>query len=351
MLCKDGKVRLTGFSISTSSDLSEELGFNPVSGYSALEQYHNNHKVCPATDIYAFSACIYRSLVGTNPPEAPAREINDKLMIPNSIAEKIPAHVIRALGGGLQIYPENRIQDVEDFRELLSAAPSVVAQSASASAPVQQQKDNDEELQKVSKEKPAKKKNKAIIIAAVLAVIAIIAAAVYVIKFSGVVDPPENPSDSPSGTAMVTVPDFCTAGYTESDVQNQALWNSQFKIEFDSDFSKDVEEGVIFRQSVDANSQVAQGTPIVLTVSRGIETSPVPDVGGLNKDEAIKTLEEAGFKVTVMTVYNDGTNAANTVKTSGGMAPEEDTVYAKGEEVIIQVYGEPVTESESVSQD
>ena len=351
VLCKDGKVRLTGFSISTSSDLSEELGFNPVSGYSALEQYHNNHKVCPATDIYAFSACIYRSLVGTNPPEAPAREINDKLMIPNSIAEKIPAHVIRALGGGLQIYPENRIQDVEDFRELLSAAPSVVAQSASASAPVQQQKDNDEELQKVSKEKPAKKKNKAIIIAAVLAVIAIIAAAVYVIKFSGVVDPPENPSDSPSGTAMVTVPDFCTAGYTESDVQNQALWNSQFKIEFDSDFSKDVEEGVIFRQSVDANSQVAQGTPIVLTVSRGIETSPVPDVGGLNKDEAIKTLEEAGFKVTVMTVYNDGTNAANTVKTSGGMAPEEDTVYAKGEEVIIQVYGEPVTESESVSQD
>ncbi|MDE6505876.1 MAG: protein kinase, partial [Eubacterium sp.] len=94
VLCKDGKVRLTGFSISTSSDLSEELGFNPVSGYSALEQYHNNHKVCPATDIYAFSACIYRSLVGTNPPEAPAREINDKLMIPNSIAEKIPAHVI-----------------------------------------------------------------------------------------------------------------------------------------------------------------------------------------------------------------------------------------------------------------
>ncbi len=86
-------------------------------------------------------------------------------------------------------------------------------------------------------------------------------------------------------------------------------------------------------------------------MSRGIETSPVPDVGGLNKDEAIKTLEEAGFKVTVMTVYNDGTNAANTVKTSGGMAPEEDTVYAKGEEVIIQVYGEPVTESESVSQD
>ncbi len=32
------------------------------------------------------------------------------------------------------------------------------------------------------------------------------------------------------------------------------------------------------------------------------------------------------------------------VKTSGGMAPKKDSEIAKGEEVIIQVYGEVVTE-------
>ena len=93
--------------------------------------------MCPATDIYAFSACIYRALVGSNPPDAPSRETNDKLMIPNKIAESIPTHVIRALGAGLQIYPENRAQSAARLRELLNAAPSVVAQAAEAAQPPQ----------------------------------------------------------------------------------------------------------------------------------------------------------------------------------------------------------------------
>ena len=144
VLCRDGKVRLAGFCIGECNDASSELGFRPVAGYSALEQYDNSHRVCPATDIYAFSACIYRALVGTNPPEAPAREANDKLMIPNSIAEKIPAHVIRALGGGLQIYPEHRIQSVDDFRELLSVAPSVVANAVNAASAASDTENNAE---------------------------------------------------------------------------------------------------------------------------------------------------------------------------------------------------------------
>lgn len=130
VLCKDGKVRLAGFCISECNTAGSELEFNENEGYTALEQYNNNHKICPATDIYAFSACIYRALVGTNPPSALSRETNDKLMIPNVIAEKIPAYVIKALGAGLQIYPERRIQSVYDYRELLNAAPSVVAKAA-----------------------------------------------------------------------------------------------------------------------------------------------------------------------------------------------------------------------------
>lgn len=69
--------------------MSSELEFNVNEGYTAIEQYDNNHKMCPATDIYAFSACIFRALVGQNPPSAKSREANDKLMIPNTIAEKI----------------------------------------------------------------------------------------------------------------------------------------------------------------------------------------------------------------------------------------------------------------------
>lgn len=127
VLCRDGKVRLKSFCIAEANTMSSELEFNVNDGYTALEQYENNHKMCPATDIYAFSACIFRALVGQNPPDAKSRELNDKLMIPNTIAEKIPTYVIRALGGGLQIYPEKRTLDINTFREQLNASPTVIA--------------------------------------------------------------------------------------------------------------------------------------------------------------------------------------------------------------------------------
>lgn len=119
LLCRDGKIKLKGFCILEASTMSSKLEFNVNEGYTAIEQYDNNHKVCPATDIYAFSACIYRALVGHNPPNAKSRAIHDNLIIPNNIAEKIPTYVIKALGGGMKIYPQDRTMSFESFREQL----------------------------------------------------------------------------------------------------------------------------------------------------------------------------------------------------------------------------------------
>lgn len=352
VLCRDGKVRLAGFCINECNTATSELEFNVHEGYTALEQYDNNHKICPATDIYSFASCIYRALVGTNPPDAMSRETNDKLMIPNRIAEKIPPHVIKALGGGLQIYPEKRIQDIDDFRDLLNAAPSVVAKAAESVSKASVQSESSpesEELHRVraeqrearKAEKEKKKKTiKAVIIIAVCVILA--AVSVYVVGFSGLVFKPEE-TTATTELKRVSVPDFCTQGYTESDVQNSGSWNAQFKITFTYEYSTEIEEGIVFKQSVNAGETVNEGTPIVLTVSRGVETVNVPDVGGLSKGEAVKQLEEAGLKVSVVTVYNEGEHTPDKVKSSGGIAPAAGTSVAKGEEVIIQVYGEIVS--------
>lgn len=360
VLCRDGKVRLAGFCISDCNIASGDLEFNVHDGYTALEQYDNNHKVCPATDIYAFSACIYRALVGTNPPDAVSRESNDKLMIPNRIAEKIPAHVIKALGGGLQIYPEKRIQSIYDYRELLNAAPSVVAkaavnaQPAAASAAVKSNAESLEEQQELHRARAAQreakkaekeKKKKTIAIIIVFAVIiAAAAAALYAVNASGIFE--KETTTAATTAAPVEVPDFCSAGYTESDIKNNGPWNARFKISFEYTYSADVEEGIVFRQSVQNGETVAEGTAIVLTVSKGVETAEVPDVGGLMKDEAVKKLEEQGFKVSIVMVYNDGSYTEGKVKSSYGIAPSAGSVIAKGEEVVIQVYGEVVTTTE-----
>ena len=352
VLCKDGKVRLAGFCISECNTAGSELEFNENEGYTALEQYNNNHKICPATDIYAFSACIYRALVGTNPPSALSRETNDKLMIPNVIAEKIPAYVIKALGAGLQIYPERRIQSVYDYRELLNAAPSVVAKAAEIQSTEQRGTASAEERREnhaAKSEKPQKKSNKGKLIAIILAVVAVLAAAIYVFGFSGLINGKE--TTAPQTTAApVTVPDFSTQGYTESDIKNGAAWNQQFKITFNYEYNADYEAGTVYAQSVKAGETVPQGSAIVLTVSKGTEMATVPDVGTLTADEATKQLENLGFKVKTVSVYNNGNYTPNTVKKSGGTAPAAGESVAKGETVIIQVYGEVETTTEPSTQ-
>lgn len=347
VLCRDGKVRLKSFCITEANMMSSDLEFNVNDGYTALEQYDNNHKMCPATDIYAFSACIFRALVGQNPPDAKSRETNDKLMIPNTIAEKIPTHIIKALGGGLQIYPEKRTQTIDAFREQLSVAPTVVA-AAAQKQEVPEKKDavEEEEVYKgypgYDAPKPKSNTGKVVIAILVILIIAAAIAGAYIVKNGGL-HKPEEDTTVPVSTATYTVPDFVSSGYTQSDIQNNGAWNSQFTISFISDYSKDVAEGIVFKQSINAGETVDEKTEIVLTVSKGIKTEVLPDVGGMTVEEATKELEKLGFTVSTVEIYNNGGNTKDTVKAKYGMAPGAGEEVAVGEEVILQVYGEVVT--------
>lgn len=338
VLCRDGKVHLAPFPITEASDQATAMEFTENDGYTALEQYNNKHRICAATDIYSFSACIYRALVGSNPPSAVSREANDKLMIPNTIAEKIPMHVIKALVNGLQIYPEKRVKTVEDFRELLDAAPAVKAKAAVEQEDIYQKgaKGGYPEYN----ESNGDKKRKAVVAILIILIVAAIAAAVYVVQFSGLIDNGKNNTTTTQPVKTYQVPNFSGVGYTQSDIENNGAWNEQFKFTFQGEYSADTEEGIIFKQSVAAGETVDQGSEIILTVSKGIQTQTVPDVRGLVLDEATKQLEDLGFKVSTVEVYNDGTHVANTVKNTDASAPAVGTLAAVGEEVILQVYGE-----------
>lgn len=364
LLCRDGKVRLKGFCIAEANTMTSALEFNVNDGYTALEQYDNNHKMCAATDIYAFSACIFRALIGQNPPNAKSREANDKLMIPNTIAEKIPTHVIRALGGGLQIYPENRTSNVNDFREQLNAAPAIVAAAGKGSAvngadrlnvngsnspnaePKLVEKEYSQEYTEYMLPKENGKKSKAVIIVLVVLIAIACVAGVLVAKNGGFASKQPETTTSDVSRATYTVPNFISAGYTQSDIENNGAWNKQFKITYKAEYSVDVEEGIAFEQSVKAGEIVEEGTEIIITVSKGVQTAEIPDVGGLPLDEATKLLTDAGFKVSTVEVYNNEGHEEGTVKANGGTAPKAGTVCAIGEEVILQVYGEVVTTTE-----
>ena len=343
MLCRDGKVRLKPFCIPECADETSPMEFVETPGYTALEQYDNAHKICPATDIYAFSACIYRALVGTNPPDCKSREANDKLMIPNSIAEKIPMHVIKALGSGLQIYPEKRIQSVADFRELLDAAPSVQARAQSTDESFRNDAGSENVVDYAKLDEPRNKSSRIAIAVLAILIILAIGAGIYVVKFTDLIKPAETTTTTTQKVEFFEVPAIAKSGLSQSEVQNNGAWNQQFNITFTEDYSKDVEKGLIFKQSIKAGEKVEQGTELILTVSKGIQTAEVPDLANKTKEDAEKELKDLGFKVSTVEIYNDGTHTPNTVKSSYGTAPPQGETVAVGEEIILQVYGEVQT--------
>ena len=88
-------------------------------GYSSLETEKRGRRNETAI-VYSIAACIFRTLVGKNPPVAVERERNDALMMPNAIADEIPTNIIRALGGALQVNSKNRTKTIFEFRQSLS---------------------------------------------------------------------------------------------------------------------------------------------------------------------------------------------------------------------------------------
>ncbi|MBR2876246.1 MAG: protein kinase, partial [Clostridia bacterium] len=127
---KDGKIKITGYSIDDVRFKGGKLPSELFEGYASIEQYAEDGDLGPWTDVYGFATVLYRVLVGSTPMSSVSRATNDKLMIPGKFAEIIPAYVINALVNALQILPEDRTVNVEKLRDDLSASPAAAVTAA-----------------------------------------------------------------------------------------------------------------------------------------------------------------------------------------------------------------------------
>ena len=132
LVTESGKLKLTDFSIADVRVCYGELDAEIAEGYAPIEVYAQKYSVGTWTDIYAFTAVLYRALIGTKPIPAPTRLQNDQMMIPAKFAEELPPYVINAIINGMQIEPETRTRNVEQLRSNLSASPRAVSASAGA---------------------------------------------------------------------------------------------------------------------------------------------------------------------------------------------------------------------------
>jgi serine/threonine protein kinase len=96
--------------------------------YSAIEQVSTRHgHVGPWTDIYQFSAVLYRCLTGGKLPDAMVRaEAKADPIVPlmelRSSLQHYPDEFLRAIDTGLARFPKDRPQSLQNWRRLLDPA-------------------------------------------------------------------------------------------------------------------------------------------------------------------------------------------------------------------------------------
>jgi serine/threonine protein kinase len=111
-----------------------------TAGYAPIEQYSQNGKQGPWTDIYAMAAVLYRALTGGKPPDVVDR-LNSDPMMPLAQLEPMDFNpkFLRAVDWGLRVQPEQRPQSVAEWRQALLGEAEVRAISEAlpdAEAPV-----------------------------------------------------------------------------------------------------------------------------------------------------------------------------------------------------------------------
>ena len=103
-------------------------------GYSPVEQYDANGTQGPYTDIYGLGATLYRAVTGEKPQAASGRILNDTLVPAAKKAQgRYAENLLLAIDAAIAVRPENRPQNIAQWREILGRP---VAKGAKA-APVQ----------------------------------------------------------------------------------------------------------------------------------------------------------------------------------------------------------------------
>ncbi len=349
IVATDGKIRITGFSISQVRSARSELKTQLYNGYAAFEQYGFDGRQGAWTDIYGFGAVLYRTLIGTDPIDATERVTNDRLMVPGKFAEQLPAYVINGLVNALQILPEDRTRSVEELRAELSASPSAAAGAShdidntvkqpKYQAAAQRIEDEEDEYISEKREVAQKRHNRSSAVIAVASVIIVLAIAFLVLWQFGVIDLGDK-STAAAQQEMISVPNFVGKAYT--DIVDDPYYSRNFKFEKSEVYSSSIEEGVVISQSESVDSQVEKNSVIRLKVSKGKEivTFPTSGIVGTKYEDAANLLKKMGFVVYKTEKLNSTNQAAGTV---AGISLESGGQYEKGAVVYLFVWGEPET--------
>lgn len=321
---KDGKLRLNGFLIPECRTAKSALTSQLFPGFAAVEQYGVAGTQGPWTDVYAFAATIYRTLVGNPPPEATERLENDNMTIPAKIARETPKAVLETLANALQVLPDDRTQNIDDMRRGLSVSSVQVSAGVGVGVQAGAQAgqviaNNQRNAAPKRPEKPKKKKGTGLyglvagIVTAFLLAVIIFFVLYTLGVFSGDSDTTSSGNGLESVQSFTSVPseleslpsatngklelvNFVGHNYTDVIFNQDYKDNLKFKISY-KEYSDEYMKGQIISQNPKVGEIVDVGTTVEMVVSLGPANINMIDVTGYDRDQALLELLKAGFSL------------------------------------------------------
>ena len=133
-----------------------------------------------------------------------------------------------------------------------------------------------------------------------------------------------------TGAQKVKVPNV--VGQDQGTAANQ-LGQAGFSTKIVTAASDTVAAGKVIKTDPAAGTDLAKGSTVTVTVSSGPAKIAVPDVTGQTQANAVSTLSNAGFNVTVNTQSSSAANAGKVINQS----PSAGTMADKGSTVTITV--------------
>ncbi len=307
---RDGKLRITDYSINKLRYADAEFEPELYEGYAAVEQYGIvDMHTGTYTDVYGFCATLFNVLIGTVVPKATLRLEDESMSIPSRFAEELPRHVLAALANGLKVKPQERTPDIEALKNEL------VYGEISTPTPTETKEDVVSSSKTVKKNKKSKSSVKYVLISALATalIFLVIGGVLAVTVFKDDLFPTEStPSQNVSvpsapevdkigsvdsemveSVKLYRVPNFAGKTYAEILDDDES---ENFKIVIKSKaYSNSYPMGQVCKQSIKKGSEVEKETKIELTISLGAKEFKMPNLLGLDEQTAKLELLKLGF--------------------------------------------------------
>lgn len=368
-ITKEGKMKLGGFAIETVRLMDTDLPPDISEGCAAIEQYVMNYTPNEATDVYGFTASLFYTLTGALPPGALKRRSDPRLLIPTSLLQTIPPHVVTAMANALQVSPDKRTPTFERLRAELSSAPVVTAA-------LEENQHFEKKASKTPVSAHRKKKRELpgfIWVLASCCVMLIVFTAIemfwvdhmnqYGQTYTATADPlasgqsSTEPSSkqarglmaagSTASQDMINTPSLVGSDYKQllADVSSADSDSKDYQILLSSrQFSDTVPEGCIISQQPQTGTQMIKGTAVVVVVSDGAAVRTLPEISGKSLAEASDAVTSAGF---IPTPYEQYSDAVQKDKVIGYKDVKEKSQMGYGAKVVIVVSLGPQPDSSS----